>query len=94
MSEPIKVFGLDDYQHYFASSSLSTEAGTETSEEITVSSPEAAEVVLETETESGTLQNIEVNTQSMVNISIVSVIALGLLIGVQMGKVFLDKIWR
>lgn len=92
MSEPVKVFGLEDYQHYFASASLPTEADTEASLEVPVSSEETTEVVLEMET--GTVQQSDADLTTMTNLSIGLLIAMGLLIGLNLGKIFLDKIWR
>ena len=92
MSEPIKVFGLEDYQHYFASSSISTEADMEASAQVSVSSEETTEVALEMET--GTVQQANADLTTITNLSIGLLIAMGLLIGLNLGKIFLDKIWR
>ena len=92
MSEPIKVFGLEDYQHYFASAVISPETDMEASAQVSVSSEETTEVALEMET--GTVQQSNADLTTLTNLSIGLLIAMGLLIGLNLGKIFLDKIWR
>lgn len=68
------------------------ETDSTSSGEDSLSSSEAAEVAPEIETT--VLQNTETYQANITNLSIGILIALGLLIGIQMGKIFLDKIWR
>lgn len=71
---------------------VSDETDSSASGEDSLSSDETTQVV--PETEAAILQNTEIYQTNMTNLSIGILVALGLMIGIQMGKIFLDKIWR
>lgn len=73
---------------------VSSTTDSEASGESSLSSAETTEIMTETETGSGAIQVSEAYMETNLNLSIATLVALGLLIGLQAGKIFLDKIWR